>query len=94
MPLPQVFNATSTTASSLIPTRDLLKIVAPNTPIKADLGEYDAPLSNRKIREVLGFADTPEWKWDVEMKKGGVDLEALKKKLLEQLKKDGHDVKA
>ncbi|MGO8056495.1 NAD(P)-dependent oxidoreductase, partial [Rhizobium leguminosarum] len=30
---------------------------APDTPILRELGEFEAPLSNRKIREVLGFKE-------------------------------------
>jgi hypothetical protein len=26
------------------------------------MGEYEAPLSNRKIREVLGFKDMHDWR--------------------------------
>lgn len=27
-----------------------------------ELGEYEAPLSNRKIREVLGYKDVHDWR--------------------------------
>jgi hypothetical protein len=26
------------------------------------MGEYEAPLSNRKIREVLGYKDVHDWR--------------------------------
>src|SRR5277367_5099127 len=50
----QVFNATNDTITLNIPTKEALKQVAPNTPITREMGEFEAPLSNRKIREVLG----------------------------------------
>ena len=86
----QVFNATNDTASSLLPTRTLLSLVAPNTRITVDdLGEWEAPLSNRKIRKMLGFSDTPEWTWKAEVEKAGWDLKGMKKELRESLSKEG-----
>jgi UDP-glucose 4-epimerase len=29
------------------------------------MGEFEAPLSNRKIREVLGFKETHDWRTHV-----------------------------
>mgnify|MGYP006264341069 CR=1 FL=1 len=37
------------------PTEKFLKKWCPNTPITRPFGEFEAPLSNRKTREVLGF---------------------------------------
>ena len=53
----QVFNATNTTSSLKVPTMKYLKEACPNTPITREMGEYEAPLSNRKAREVLGFKE-------------------------------------
>lgn len=39
-----------------------MKKNAPNTPVTREMGEYEAPLSNRKIREVLGFKDVHDWR--------------------------------
>jgi len=82
----QIFNATNTTSTSLIPTADLLRITSPNAKITREMLEDEAPLSNRKIREVLGFKDTPEWHWKEMLKQGGVDLEKLREELVAKLK--------
>ena len=58
----QVFNAVNDTVTARMPTRELLKRYCPNVPIKGELGEYAAPLSNRKIREVLGFKEEHNWR--------------------------------
>ncbi|KAK4686502.1 hypothetical protein P7C73_g3614, partial [Tremellales sp. Uapishka_1] len=86
----QVFNATNDTASSLLTTRELLSVVAPNTKITHDdLGEFEAPLSNRKIKKLLGFEDTPEWTWRAEVEKAGYDLKAMEKELRDSLIQQG-----
>jgi biotin operon repressor len=56
------------------------------------LSATEAPLSNQKIRDVLGFEDTPEWTWTEELEKGGVDVDKLRKELVERLRKEGVDV--
>ncbi|KAK5139778.1 hypothetical protein LTR04_003345, partial [Oleoguttula sp. CCFEE 6159] len=58
----QVFNATNDTITTKIPTEDFLKQNQPNTPITRKMGEWEAPLSNRKIREVLGFREEHDWR--------------------------------
>ena len=57
----QVFNATNTTSSLKVPTVQYLKEAEPNTPITREIGAYEAPLSNRKAREVLGFKEEHPW---------------------------------
>ncbi len=57
----QVFNATNTTSSLKVPTAKYLKEACPDTPITRELGEFEAPLSNRKAREVLGFKEEHPW---------------------------------
>ena len=42
-------------------TMQYLKEAEPNTPITREIGEYEAPLSNRKAREVLGFKEEHPW---------------------------------
>ena len=85
-----MFNATNDTASSLLPTRTLLSLVAPNTPIIGhDLGEWEAPLSNRKMRKLLGFKDTPDWTWRAELESAGFDLGSMARELKENLAKQG-----
>ncbi|MEQ1941273.1 NAD(P)-dependent oxidoreductase [Mesorhizobium sp. VNQ89] len=58
----QVFNATNDTITANEPTADFLKKWAPNTPVTRELNGYEAPLSNRKIREVLGFKEQHDWR--------------------------------
>jgi len=58
----QVFNATNDTITTHIPTAEFLKSACPNVPITRELGEWEAPLSNRKIREVLGFKEEHNWR--------------------------------
>jgi nucleoside-diphosphate-sugar epimerase len=61
----QVFNATNDTITLNIPTKEALKQVAPKTPVTREMGEFEAPLSNRKIREVLGFKEAHNWRTHV-----------------------------
>ena len=58
----QVFNATNTTITIKGTTKEFLAENYPHIKITRELGEYEAPLSNRKIREVLGFKDVHDWK--------------------------------
>ena len=43
-------------------TRELLERYFPEVPITRELGEFEAPLSNRKAREVLGFKEAHNWR--------------------------------
>ena len=58
----QVFNAVNDTITADMPTKQLLAKYAPNTPVTRVMGEFEAPLSNRKIREVLGFKEQHNWR--------------------------------
>jgi nucleoside-diphosphate-sugar epimerase len=58
----QVFNAVNDTITATVPTREFLAKYAPNTPITGEIDGFDAPLSNRKIREVLGFKEEHDWR--------------------------------
>ena len=58
----QVFNAVNDTATLNEPTMDFLKRNFPNVPITRPLGEREAPLSNQKIRQVLGFSEDHDWR--------------------------------
>jgi hypothetical protein len=50
----QIFNATNDTITIKgMTTKEFLEKEAPNTKCTREMGEYEAPLSNRKIREVL-----------------------------------------
>jgi nucleoside-diphosphate-sugar epimerase len=57
-----VFNAGNDDTSSALPTKELLRRFYPNIPVKAELGEYEALFSNRKIRDVLGFKAKHSWR--------------------------------
>jgi nucleoside-diphosphate-sugar epimerase len=58
----QVFNAANDDCSSDLPTAELLKRFYPNVPVKRELGEYETLLSNRKVREMLGFKAQHSWR--------------------------------
>ena len=58
----EVFNATNDTITANEPTASFLAKYAPNSPLTRELEEYEAPLSNRKIREVLGFQEAHNWR--------------------------------
>ena len=58
----QVFNATNDTITLNTPTKEAMAKLSPNTPFTRAMGEYDAPLSNRKAREVLGFKERHNWR--------------------------------
>lgn len=58
----QIFNATNDTITTKVPTAEFLKKECPGVPITREMGEWEAPLSNRKIREVLGYKDVHDWR--------------------------------
>jgi Nucleoside-diphosphate-sugar epimerases len=58
----QVFNAVNDTITADEPTEAFLKKWAPDTPLTRPLEGFEAPLSNRKIREVLGFREEHDWR--------------------------------
>jgi len=58
----QVFNATNDTITTYEPTAEVVKKYCPGIKIVREMGEYEAPLSNRKIREVLGFKEDHDWR--------------------------------
>jgi len=58
----QVFNAVNDTITAWEPTRTFLERWAPGTPIAGEVGEFEAPISNRKLREVLGFREEHDWR--------------------------------
>jgi UDP-glucose 4-epimerase len=58
----QVFNATNDSATLDEPTPEFLQLNFPHTPVTRPMGEREAPLSNRKIREVLGFRQAHDWR--------------------------------
>ncbi|NGP18585.1 NAD-dependent epimerase/dehydratase family protein [Devosia aurantiaca] len=58
----QVFNATNNEITAYEPTEAFLRKWAPGSPITRPMGEWEAPLSNRKAREVLGFQENHNWR--------------------------------
>jgi nucleoside-diphosphate-sugar epimerase len=58
----QVFNAANDTTSANTPTADLLRDHFPNVSVSRELGTYESLLSNRKIRDVLGFREEHDWR--------------------------------
>lgn len=52
-----VFNAVNDTITADLPTKDFLAKYCPDTTISRPMGPDEAPLSNRKTREVLGFKE-------------------------------------
>jgi len=58
----QVFNAVNNTITAREPTATFLKTHCPQTPLTRPLEGNEAPLSNRKIREVLGFREEHDWR--------------------------------
>ncbi|MCB1992200.1 MAG: NAD(P)-dependent oxidoreductase [Geminicoccaceae bacterium] len=58
----QVFNAVNDTITAREPTEAFLREHAPGTPITRPLGDFEAPISNRKIRDVLGFEEEHDWR--------------------------------
>ena len=66
----QVFNAVNDTITADMPTAEFLKQYCPNTPHARPLQGFEAPISNQKTRDVLGFKEEHHWK--NEMKKLGL----------------------
>ena len=64
----QVFNATNDTITLETPTQEFLSKTFPHVPITRPLEGFEAPLSNRKAREVLGFKEAHNWRKYVKMK--------------------------
>ena len=58
----QVFNAVNDTATLNEPTPEFLKRNFPNVKVTRPMGEREAPLSNRKAREMLGFKEAHDWR--------------------------------
>ena len=58
----QVFNATNDTITARTPTAEFLRTHCPDTPVTREMGDWEAPLSNRKAREVLGFRESHDWR--------------------------------
>ncbi|WP_156630107.1 NAD(P)-dependent oxidoreductase [Agrobacterium vitis] len=58
----QVFNAVNDTITADLPTREFLAKYCPDTPVLREMEENEAPISNRKAREMLGFKEAHPWR--------------------------------
>lgn len=58
----EIFNACNNTVSANTPTRELAERFFPNVPFRREIDTYEGLLSNRKIREVLGFKEEHDWR--------------------------------
>ncbi|TCU17412.1 NAD-dependent epimerase/dehydratase family protein [Rhizobium sullae] len=58
----RVFNAVNDTVTANIPSKELAKRFFPNVPFTREIGEYEGLLSNRNIREILGFKEEHDWR--------------------------------
>ncbi|WP_292413679.1 hypothetical protein [Mesorhizobium sp.] len=58
----QVFNAVNDNIVADIPTEAFLKTHAPGTPITRPMDDFEGSISNRKLREVLGFRQQYNWR--------------------------------
>ncbi|PYI04006.1 NAD(P)-binding protein [Aspergillus sclerotiicarbonarius CBS 121057] len=59
----QIFNAVNDTiTNNEVSTVEFLRRVCPGTPITRDMEPGEAPISNRKVREVLGFRERHPWR--------------------------------
>jgi UDP-glucose 4-epimerase len=58
----QVFNAVNDTITAKGDTASFLKTHCPQIPLKRPMVGNEAPLSNAKIRNVLGFKEEHDWK--------------------------------
>lgn len=67
----QVFNAVNDTITADQPTAEFLRKWCPRTPHTRPLVGDEAPLSNRKAREVLGFREEHPWRLEVERLQAG-----------------------
>ncbi|MDK1385151.1 NAD(P)-dependent oxidoreductase [Sinorhizobium sp. 8-89] len=62
-----IFNAANDTVSANTPSRELARRFYPDVPFKREIGEFEGLLSNRKIREVLGFKEEHDWRKYVQL---------------------------
>lgn len=58
----QVFNAVNDTITADLPTAEFLSKYCPGVPVTRPLTGQEAPLSNRKAREILGFREQHPWR--------------------------------
>jgi UDP-glucose 4-epimerase len=63
----QIFNAVNNEITANEPTAEFLAKWAPTTPLRRPMVGMEAPISNKKIREVLGFKEEHNWRRYVDL---------------------------
>ncbi|KAF2740563.1 NAD-dependent epimerase/dehydratase-like protein [Polyplosphaeria fusca] len=58
----QIFNAVNDEITNYEETEPFLRRFCPNTPFTRKIEGFDGPISNRKIREMLGFREEFPWR--------------------------------
>ena len=58
----QVFNAVNDTITADLPTPEFLAKYAPKSPVTRPMGTTEAPISNAKARDILGFREAHPWR--------------------------------
>ncbi|TPL01060.1 MULTISPECIES: NAD(P)-dependent oxidoreductase [unclassified Mesorhizobium] len=58
----QIFNAVNDNIVAELPTAEFLSKHAPNTPVTRAMDGFEGPISNRKLRDVLGFRQEHDWR--------------------------------
>lgn len=58
----QIFNAVNDNIVADVPTEEFLMKHAAGTPITRSMEEFEGPISNRKLRELLGFRQEHDWR--------------------------------
>ena len=58
----EVFNVTHNINSVSLTTEEIIKQFFPNVKMRRDMEKYESILSSKKIRDVLGFNPTHDWK--------------------------------
>jgi nucleoside-diphosphate-sugar epimerase len=66
----QIFNAGNDTNSVNLPSAELISRFFPGVPVTRELDTHEALFSNRKIRDVLGFAEKHNWRNYVDAETG------------------------
>ncbi len=58
----QIFNATNDEITNDSRTEEFLMKECPHTPFTREMGEREAPMSNKKIKDLLGFKEEHSWR--------------------------------
>jgi nucleoside-diphosphate-sugar epimerase len=57
----EVFNATNDSITNQLPTNKFLRGLFPHIPLTREMGEREAPITNRKLKSLLGFVEEHQW---------------------------------